>query len=342
MVKQLSLAEFLSASTTAPVIDVRTPAEFEQGHIIGARNLPLFSNEERVKVGTTYKQVGREAAILLGFELTGPKWTEFIRQAEKIAPYKKILVHCWRGGMRSGAMAWALDLYGFNTGVLKNGYKAYRRAGIESFTAEYPFRVLGGLTGTGKTKILQAMKDQGEQVIDLEELAQHQGSAFGSLGRLKQPSQEQFENLLAAGLRKMETGRQIWIEDESVSIGKRIIPKNIFQQMSGAPLINLELPLEERLIFLTEAYGGLDKVFLKESVMRIEKRLGSLSARYAVEAIEEGRISDFISRVLVYYDKAYAKGIMNRPALTVQSLPLENMDPIGNAGRVIEFSKSFT
>lgn len=339
MVKQLTVPEFLSAATNTPVIDVRTPAEFEQGHMIGALNIPLFTNEERVKVGTTYKQVGREAAILLGFELTGPKWADFIRQAERIAPDKRILVHCWRGGMRSGAMAWALDLYGFNTGVLRNGYKAYRRAGIESFNATYPFRVLGGFTGTGKTKVLREMKNLGEQVIDLEELAQHQGSSFGSLGRMKQPSQEQFENLLAAALGKMNKNKRIWIEDESVSIGKRIIPKNVFYQMNEAPLVCLEIPLEKRLQFLTEEYGTLDKTFLKESVMRISKRLGSLAARYAVEAIDEDRISDFISRVLVYYDKAYSKGQTLRPASTIHSLSLEDVDPAANAGKVLNFWK---
>jgi tRNA 2-selenouridine synthase len=337
MIKQLTIPEFLAASESIPVVDVRTPAEFEQGHIIGAYNIPLFSNEERVKVGTTYTKISKEAAILLGFELTGPKWADLIRAAERIAPDKKILIHCWRGGMRSGALAWALDLYGFTVATLKNGYKAYRRAGIDSFAREYPFIVLGGYTGTGKTDILKELSNSGEQIIDLEGLAQHQGSAFGSMGRMKQPSQEQFENLLAAALLKMDPGKRIWIEDESIAIGKRMIPQNIFRQLSNAPLIRLDIPLEERLCFLTKEYGGLDKDFLKESVQRITKRLGFLAARLAIEAIEEGRMPDFIRQVLVYYDKSYRNCLDKRRASSVYPLVRDRIDPIENTKKIIAF-----
>src|SRR6476646_9398307 len=214
MVKQFSLPEFLEKAKTTIVVDVRTPLEFEQGHIPGAVNIPIFTNEERVIVGTSYKQQGRQAAILLGFELTGPKWADFIRRAEELAPDKKILVHCWRGGMRSGAMAWAFDLYGFDVGTLKGGYKAFRRAGIDAFSKPYPFVILSGSTGCAKTRTLQQMKALGEPVIDLEDLAQHQGSAFGSMGKLTQPSQEQFENLLGVELQKMDISKHIWLEDE--------------------------------------------------------------------------------------------------------------------------------
>ena len=121
---------------------MRTPAEFIQGHVPTAHNIPLFSNEERVEVGTTYKQQGRESAILLGFDLTGPKWSGFIKQALEIAPDKKIIVHCWRGGMRSSAMAWALDLYGFEVYLLEGGYKAYRRWGLDYFSTPCQFMIL--------------------------------------------------------------------------------------------------------------------------------------------------------------------------------------------------------
>ncbi len=337
MIRQLILTEFLSASENTPVVDVRTPAEFEQGHIPGAYNIPLFSNEERVKVGTAYTKISKEAAILLGFELTGPKWADLIRAAERIAPDKKILVHCWRGGMRSGAMAWALELYGFTVAALKNGYKAYRRTGIDSFTREYPFIVLGGYTGTGKTDILQELRRNGEQIIDLEGLAQHQGSAFGSMGRMKQPSQEQFENVLAAALLKLDPGKRVWIEDESITIGKRAIPQNIFRQLSNAPLIRLDIPMEQRLQFLTKEYGGLDKDFLKESVQRITKRLGSLAARLAIQAIEEGRMSDFIAKVLVYYDKTYRNCLDKKRATSIYPLVRDHIDPIENSKKIIAF-----
>jgi tRNA 2-selenouridine synthase len=319
------------------VADVRTQAEYADGHMAGAFNIPIFSNEERAEIGTIYKHAGREAAILAGFTLTGPKWADLIREAERIAPDKHLLVYCWRGGMRSGAMAWAFDLYGFNTSVLKNGYKAYRKAGIEAFGREYPFVVLSGYTGTGKTRTLQEMKKLGEQVIDLEDLAQHQGSAFGSKGIMNQPGQEQFENLLAAELLKMDPGRRIWIEDESASLGKRVIPGNLFRQLSLAPVIRLDIPLEERHAFLNEEYGRLDKAFLIGSVERIAKRLGGLATKTSLLAIEEGRIGDFIAEVLVYYDKTYLKGQSKREPSAVHPLALTGINPPENAKRVIDF-----
>jgi tRNA 2-selenouridine synthase len=337
MIKQINLPEFLKAAETMPVIDVRTPAEFEQGHIIGAYNIPIFSNEERVQVGTVYKQQGKQAAILLGFELTGNKWADFIREAEKIAPGKKILVHCWRGGMRSAAIAWAFDMYGFTASTLNHGYKAYRRAGIDSFGKEYPFIILGGNTGCAKTKILQEIKKIGGQVIDLEDLAQHHGSSFGSLGKLKQPSQEHFENILAAELLKMDTSKRIWVEDESRTIGKRVIPNNIFRQISKAEVIRIDFPLQERLRFLDENYGSLDKLFLKESVERISKRLGGLETRTALQAIAENRMQDFIRQVLIYYDKTYLHEQNKRAPSTIHQLSLYSINPKKNARAVINF-----
>jgi tRNA 2-selenouridine synthase len=340
MVKQLSLQEFLEKSTSIPFIDVRTPLEFEQGHIPGAINLPIFTNEERVIVGTTYKQKGRQPAILLGFELTGPKWANFIREAEIIAPDKKIMVHCWRGGMRSGAMAWAFDLYGFEVYTLKGGYKSFRRFGIDSFSKNYPFQILSGSTGCAKTKTLQEMKKLGEQVIDLEDLAQHQGSSFGSMGKLNQPSQEQFENLFATELAKMDLSKSIWLEDESVTIGKRVIPRPIWVQMRKAPIIRLEIPKTERVEFLNKEYGKLDKDFLKNAVQGIGKKLGPLETKLTLQAIEESRMKDFINQVLVYYDKTYLKGLHNREILNVKQINLDKIAPKENAKAIIEFIKN--
>jgi tRNA 2-selenouridine synthase len=340
MVKQISLQDFIEKSTTIPVVDVRTPLEFEQGHFPDAFNIPIFTNEERVIVGTTYKQQGRQPAILLGFELTGPKWANFIKEAEKIAPDKKIMVHCWRGGMRSGAMAWAFDLYGFEVYTLKGGYKTFRRFGIDSFSNTYHFTILSGSTGCAKTKTLQEMKALGDQVIDLEDLAQHQGSSFGSMGTLVQPSQEQFENLLAAELAKMDSSKPIWLEDESVMIGKRVIPKPIWEQMRKAPIIKMEIPKLERVDFLNEDYGNLNKEFLKESVIRISKRLGPLETKLTLQAIDEGRMKDFINQVLVYYDKTYQKGLINREVLNIKIIKLDKIAPKENAKAIIEFLKN--
>jgi len=342
MITQLSLSDFLKASQSELVIDVRTPAEFEQGHIIGATNLPLFSNEERVLVGTCYKQQGRQPAILLGFELIGGRWAEYIRVVEQILisaqkNSKKVFVHCWRGGMRSGAMAWALNMYGFDVYVLKGGYKTYRRFCVDTFETPYPIVILSGKTGCAKTSTLLEMQNLGEQVIDLEGLAHHQGSSFGSKGNEYQPSQEQFENTLAHELRLLDTTKRIWFENESIVIGRREVPRGIFEQMRNAQIIDIQLPAEERIDFLNDDYGVLDKEFLKESVLKISKRLGPNETKISLLAIDENRMKDFIRQVLVYYDKTYQRGQEKREKSTIHSLPLKRIDPVENAKSIIAY-----
>ena len=326
MPKPISITDFLRFKGAVPLIDVRTPAEFAHGHIPGAFNLPLFSNEERVQVGTTYKQIGREEAILLGFDLTGAKWSGFIKQALAIAPGKKIGVHCWRGGMRSGAMAWALGLYGFEVYVINGGYKKYRHWVQNQFEEGYRLQVLGGMTGSGKTRLLHQLKKLGEQVVDLEDIAQHQGSAYGTMHTLVQPSQEQFENNLAETLAQLSKSRVIWVEDESLNIGKRMIPKPFWSRMCLSTVIELIVPADQRINSLAAEYGGLDKAFLVECTERIHKRLGPEQTKYAVAAIREGRMEDFIRTVLVYYDKTYRTGLSKRDASQIYPLVLESID----------------
>ena len=325
MIHSITVSDLLDPSFTMPVADVRTPAEFAQAHIPGAVNLPLFSNEERVQVGTTYKQVGKEAAILLGFDLTGNKWSGFIRQALEFAPDKKIALHCWRGGMRSGAMAWALNLYGFDVYLLQGGYKTFRRWALRQFDKKYQLQVVGGMTGTGKTKVLRQLRAMGQPVIDLEDIAQHQGSAYGSLNKLIQPSQEQFENILAFQLHRLRA-EKIWVEDESISIGKRYIPRPFWQQIQEAVLFDIRIQPEIRLQNLVEEYGSLDKEFLIECTQRIRKRLGPDQTKKAILAIEEDRMDDFVKHVIVYYDKTYKKGIESRLQSLVIPVLLNNQD----------------
>ncbi len=320
MIKNLLIDSFIQLDSSIPVVDVRTPAEFEKGHIVGAFNIPLFSNEERVQVGTTYKQKGREQAILLGFDLTGSKWSGFIKQALELSPQKKIALHCWRGGMRSGAMAWALNFYGFDVYLLEGGYKQYRRWVLEQFERPYNLLILGGMTGSGKTQVLHQLKILGEQVVDLEDLAQHQGSTYGSMNKLVQPTQEQFENMLASALFQTEQGRHIWLEDESKAIGKSYIPGALYSQMIKSPMFNIKIPLDHRVAFLVDEYGGLDKEFLVECTNRIRKRLGPEQAKNAVLAINEGRMADFIRQVLVYYDKTYFASLCKRLPENVREL----------------------
>lgn len=342
MTQSITINHWIDQAQTLPLVDVRTPAEFLQGHIPGAVNVPLFSNEERVQVGTAYKQLSREEAILLGFELTGPKWADFIRQCLQIAPGKRIAVHCWRGGMRSGAMAWALGLYGFEVYTITGGYKSYRRWAHRQFERNYTIRVLGGMTGSGKTRLLQYMKQQGQQVIDLEELAQHQGSSYGTMNKMVQPSQEQFENDLAWQLKDMHPEPLLWLEDECQKIGKRSVPLPLWHQMRAALLVDLQVPLEQRVTTLLRDYGNLDPDFLVESTERIHKRLGPLQTKQAVAAIREGRMADFIRIALVYYDKAYRKGLAMRLPGGIFELEASGEDLHADYQRLIAFAATLT
>lgn len=316
----------MKEAESRPILDTRSPAEFSQGHLPGAVSLPLFGNEERARVGTTYKQQGREAAILLGFELTGPKWAGFIRQALEIAPQKKVTLHCWRGGMRSSAMAWALDLYGFDVHLLEGGYKRYRHWVRQQLELPYELQMIGGMTGSGKTRILHRLRSKDEQVIDLEALAQHQGSTYGTLNKLVQPSQEQFENDLATELSRLDGNRNIWVEDESITIGRCLIPKTFWQQMQTAPLFDLDIPLQQRIDALVQEYGSLDKEFLVECTDRIRKRLGLEQTKHAITAIREGNMAEFIRLVLVYYDKMYRKGLNMRDPGSITPLIIPTSD----------------
>ena len=339
MIKNVNTEQLLLLDKTIPVADVRTPAEFAQGHICGAFNIPLFTNEERVLVGTTYKQVGREQAILLGFDLTGNKWSGFIKQALEIAPDKKIALHCWRGGMRSAAMAWALNLYGFEVYLLNGGYKMYRRWVNTQFEKPYEIQILGGLTGSGKTRVLHELKNKGQQVIDLEGLAAHQGSAFGSMNCMVQPTQEQFENNLANELAQLDATLDVWIEDESITIGKRVIPNPLWRQMREATVTVIETDPEKRVAFLVEEYGQLDKTFLKECTEKIWKRLGPLQTKQALQAIDENRMADFIRIVLVYYDKTYRNGLSKRNLENILKIECPEFYPVKIAGQLIKQSK---
>ncbi len=330
MITHLSIDDIFDLHKNVPIFDVRTSAEYEHAHIPNAINLPLFSNEDRIKIGTTYKQIGREEAILLGFELVGNKWADFIRFVKAQTDSKKIIVHCWRGGMRSASMAWALSFYGFDVFVIIGGYKAYRNYVLEYFNKPIKINLLGGLTGSGKTIILHQLKEKGEQIIDLEDLAQHQGSAFGSMDKLIQPSQEQFENNLNEILMKTDPEKICWIEDESITIGKRVIPLPFWQQMRNAKLIEIELDIEERINLLLTSYGQLPKDFLIESTLKIAKRLGPKLTQETIEAIENKEMALFIRNVLYYYDKTYQMGLSKKIVkqlikIEFKKFELENM-----------------
>ena len=213
---KLNITDFLDKSRTMPVIDVRSPAEFDHGHISGAINMPVFSNEERSIIGSLYVQQGSSEAIMKGLDLVGPKMKDFAASARDIAPGGEALLHCWRGGMRSNSMAWLLNTVGIKTSTLEGGYKSYRRFAQAFFTKPLNLIVIGGMTGSGKTEVLEALEKKGIQVIHLERLARHKGSVFGGIGMPVQPTTEQFENDLFTLLMQLDSQEPVFIEDESL------------------------------------------------------------------------------------------------------------------------------
>src|ERR1035437_281695 len=247
MPTSVNIQEFLELSKQHPILDVRSPGEYEYGHIPGANSLPLFSNEERAIVGTAYKQVNRESAVNKGLAFFAPKMKELVNNAKKLSSEKTFLVHCWRGGMRSSSVAWLLELYGFKVYLLRGGYKAFRRMALESFNEERNILILGGRTGSAKTLILKELANLGEQTIDLEQLAHHKGSTFGALGEKPQPTQETFENKLFFQLYKTEKSKTVWLEDQSNMIGSIAIPKPFFEKIRKGNTVFLDIPFEVRL-----------------------------------------------------------------------------------------------
>jgi len=325
MIRPLNAQDFLAIDL--PVVDVRSPGEFARGHIPGAQSMPLFSDAERAVVGTLYKQTGRDAAVLEGLRIVGPKMAGIVEQARALAPDGRIAVHCWRGGERSGSVAWLLDKAGFHeVTTLKGGYKAFRNHVLGSFSNVPELLVLGGYTGTGKTETLHHLKELDLQVIDLEMLARHKGSSFGALGEEPQPTQEHFENMLWHALRTVDRRRPLWVEDESHMIGRNKLPDTFYAALRKAPLLFAEMPLEERVERLVEDYGSYPAELLGEAVQRIAKRIGPQHAKAALEALAHGDLHSVARIALSYYDKTYAHGLSQRDATSVVTLPASATD----------------
>lgn len=323
-----------------PVIDVRSPSEYAHGHIPGAINLPLFSDDERAVIGTLYKQKGKDAAVLEGLRIVGPKMSVFVEEMQLLAPLKRLRIHCWRGGMRSGSMAWLFRQAGFQVKLLEGGYKTYR-SHVRAFL-EGPFRfcILGGATGSGKTEVLLKLKQMGEQVIDLEGLACHKGSSFGSLGQAPQPSIEQFENTLAFELKHYDLTKRIWIENESRKIGKVALSEGFWNQMLHAEIIAIQIPVSSRLDRLVNEYGSFSKVELQDALERIGKRLGPQHLKLALELLEEGNIRAVAEASLAYYDKAYAHGLQNRREHAPEVLSFDSFNPTAIATSLLDWTKT--
>ena len=292
--KRKELEKFRSFK--GPLIDVRSPGEYYKGHMPSSINIPLFDNDERSIIGTIYKKQGRKKAVLEGLQFFEKKLDFLldnlfmIIESYKNIPNKNneffIRIYCSRGGMRSQSIAWLLDKYKLNPITLKGGYKIYRRWVLDSFSKKLNIVVIGGKTGTGKTRLLSLLEKYKYQTIDLEGFACHRGSTFGGLGMKKQPSNEQFENIIAEKLNSFKCSNNIFVEAESANIGKCKIPHEFFNQMKNSRRIEILRSESNRLDELINTYSVFKKEELQESVLRIKKRLGPQRTKTAIESIK--------------------------------------------------------
>lgn len=354
------LADFSSPRLLC--LDVRSPSEFATGHIPGAVNLPLFSDDERAVVGTTYAKQGRYAAIRAGLGYTGVKLPEMLDVVAKHGrkPGDQVLVHCWRGGMRSGSVAWLLSLCGFKVTTLSGGYRSFRRwckVCVGNAQAGAPTRVavLGGCTGVGKTAVLHELRARGHQILDLEGHANHRGSAFGSVGLPPQPSNEAYENILASAVRRVDPRRPLWIEHEDMHVGKNMVPPGILSWVRNAPrggLLLLDMTQELRVQRLVEDYCSEEKLSHEDWVNNLKdcitgqrttrpggglsKRLGPVKVKQALQLLDEGRWSEVAAMMLDYYDKLYLKWASESRSASVVNVHCPTADAADNAQRVLD------
>ncbi len=319
----IEIEELILSLGTKQVLDVRSEGEFEQGHIPGAVNIPLLNNENRRLVGICYKEKGNESAVLLGYELVGGQFSLLIRNIRHQFPNKKVTLHCWRGGLRSRIVAQLLDNAGFDVSILKGGYKSYRHWVLNKIDQPLNIKIIGGLTGSGKTELLHQLQHEGEQIIDLEGLAHHKGSTFGGINQKPQPTQEQFENELARVIQGLNLAQRVWVEDESRRIGNNCLSEALWNQMREAEFCEISLPDNIRLKRIINEYGNLPKDLLMERTSSLKKRLGDKHLKEILQYLSEGNITAWAAALLQYYDKNYRFGQSKREIKSKMKIEME-------------------
>ncbi|MBN2747009.1 MAG: tRNA 2-selenouridine(34) synthase MnmH, partial [Bacteroidales bacterium] len=256
---------------------------------------------------------------------------------KEIGKGKDLLVYCWRGGMRSQSMAWLMNTAGFRAHTLSGGYKGFRRHIRNSFSNGSELIVLGGYTGSGKTHILNEIAKLGRQIIDLEQIAHHKGSAFGHIGQAAQPSTEQFENLLGLQWLAQNSADLVWVEDESKAIGRVFQPEPFYLKLRNAPVIFIDMPVERRIKHLVDEYAGINHQALEDSLGRIVKRLGGNNYQEALLALSEKDYATVAQITLNYYDKAYLYGVNQRNPKLVHRMEVADESYAQIASKVLEF-----
>ena len=328
--KSNDLKEF--RRTKGLLIDVRSPDEYYKGHMPNSINFPIFNNEERSIIGKKYKYSGRENAVREGFKIIEKKIDKLIREfilikeeflisnGGKFSYGENIKIYCARGGMRSQSIFWLLEKFKYPCITLNGGYKTYRNWVLNCFKDNKKLIVIGGKTGTRKTKILTKLKSLDYQVLDFESLANHRGSSFGGLGMIKQPTNEQYENLICEDLDKFKKLKFIFVEAESPNIGKNRIPHELYNQMKNSKRIEIIRDERIRIDELVNTYSKYEKKDLKESVLRISKRLGPQRTKSAINSIDKEDWENVCKSVLDYYDRCYEYELSNKKDVKILNM----------------------
>lgn len=330
MLQKITAAEALAhLAQFSAVIDARSESEFALDHLPGSLNWPVLNDAERILVGTEYAQVSPFTAKKRGAALVARNIAAHIeREVMQLPKDWKPLVYCWRGGTRSGSLAIVLDQIGFRVHMLEGGYREYRRAviaALDELPAKFQYRVVCGTTGSGKSRLLQVLRAQGAQVLDLEALANHRGSVLGLVPGSVQPGQKCFESQVWDTLRGFDAARPVFVESESKKVGDLRVPLRLVERMRQSPCIRLELPLDARVQLLIEEYD-----FFVKDTPAFCGRLDALRASRGheivngwQEAARAGRTAEVVQDLLVtHYDPNYTQS-MKRNFVGVSALHLD-------------------
>jgi tRNA 2-selenouridine synthase len=320
------------------IIDVRSPGEFAEDHIPGAINLPVLDDAERARVGTLYKQVSSFEAKKVGAALVSRNIARHLDSwfADKPKSFRP-LVYCWRGGTRSGSLTHVLQKIGFAAEQLDGGYKAYRRhvvAELDRLPTQFSYRVVCGPTGSGKSRLLQALTDEDAQVLDLEALAAHRGSLLGALPDQPQPTQKSFESAIWSALTRFDPARPVFVESESKKIGALRVPDTLITAMRSSPCLRLEVPLAARVHLLTEDYEHFlgDPETLNHQLGYLAPLRGTDTIA-AWQALANRQAWDELVTALLeqHYDPAYHRSLSNNyaPAPTDQTFATADLSSHG-------------